>query len=183
MGKVLKSCFIELSPVCCDLFQWSLDTFTIPQLSKSSVVILVPKKSKPTVLSDYRTVALTVIIMKCFERIVMELLVSQTKAFIDPFQFAYRAEHSVEDAIYIFYTAFTAILSNPRHMLEHCLWIFLLLLTWSSLMFCLANWEERMLIQPHVLSGKLRGKNVDPASCSVWQTERDECKPLLDLMD
>ena len=43
-GKGLKSCFRELSPVFCDLFQWSLDTFTIPQLWKSSVVIPVPKK-------------------------------------------------------------------------------------------------------------------------------------------
>ena len=53
----------------------------------------------PTVLNDYRPVALTAVIMKCFERIVKELLVSQTKPFIDPFQFAYRAERSVEDAI------------------------------------------------------------------------------------
>ena len=54
-------------------------------LRKSSVVIPVPNKSKPTVLNDYRHVALTAIIMKCFERIVMELLVSQTKPFTDPF--------------------------------------------------------------------------------------------------
>ena len=53
-------------------------------------------------LSDYRLVVLTAIIMKCFERIVMELLVSQTKPFIDPFQFAYRAERGVEDAILMF---------------------------------------------------------------------------------
>ena len=75
-----------------------------PQLWKSSVVIPVPKKSKPTVLNDYRTVVLTAIIMKCFERIVMELVVSQTKPFNDPFQFAYRAGRSVGDAILIFFT-------------------------------------------------------------------------------
>ena len=98
-GKVLKSCFRELSPVFRDLFQWSLDTFTIPQLWKTADLIPVAKHSKPIVFNDYRPVALTAIAMKCFERIVKELIVNQTKLFIDPLQFAYRAGRSVEDAV------------------------------------------------------------------------------------
>ena len=108
-----------------DLFQWSLDTFTIPQLWMTALLIAVAKHSKPTVLNDYRPVALTAIVMKCFERIVKDLIVHQTKPFVDPLQFAYRAERSVEDAVLTLLHGIYRHLDRPRHMLELCLWIFL----------------------------------------------------------
>ena len=50
-------------------------------------------------LNDYRLVALTPIMMKCFERLVKEHITSIFLAIFDPFQFAYRPNHSAKDAI------------------------------------------------------------------------------------
>ena len=138
-GKVLKSCFRELSPVFRDLFQWSLDTFTIPQLWKTADVIPVAKKSKPTVLNDYRPVALTAIVMKCFERIVKDFIVNLTKPFIDPLQFAYRTERSVEDAI------LTLLHGIYSHLDRSTAYVRTLFVDFSSAF---------NLIQPHILLGK-----------------------------
>ena len=58
-----------------------------------------PKKPAPSSFNDYRPVALTPIIMKCFERLVMSHIKSTLPPTLDPFQFAYRAKRSTEDAI------------------------------------------------------------------------------------
>ena len=98
-GKILKECHKELAGVFQRLFQWSLDTYTIPSLWKSSTVIPIPKILKPAVLNDYRPVALTPIVMKCFERVIKGILLTETRNAADPFQFAYRAHRGVDDAI------------------------------------------------------------------------------------
>ena len=50
-------------------------------------------------LNDYRPVALTSTVMKCFERLVKNIICSSLPSSFDPFQFAYRANRSREDAI------------------------------------------------------------------------------------
>ena len=62
-GKILNACYKELSFVFQRLFQWSLDSCQIPRLWKSSIVIPIPKISKPMVLNDFRPVALTPIVI------------------------------------------------------------------------------------------------------------------------
>ena len=57
----------------------------------------VPKKTKVTELNDY--LALTSVIMKCFERIVKDHITSTLPDTIDPLQFAYRPNRSTDDAI------------------------------------------------------------------------------------
>ena len=52
LGKVFKTCNKELSVVFRRLFQWSLDTAVIPSIWKSSIIIPIPKISKPVVLND-----------------------------------------------------------------------------------------------------------------------------------
>ncbi|KAI4896057.1 hypothetical protein NFI96_010382 [Prochilodus magdalenae] len=49
--------------------------------------------------NDFRPVALTSIISKCFERLVLSHLKSCLPATLDPHQFAYRGNRSTEDAI------------------------------------------------------------------------------------
>ena len=105
------------------------------------------KKSKPTVLNDYRPVALTAIAMKCFERIVKDFIVNQTKPFIDPSQFAYRTERSVEDAIV------TLLHGIYSHLDRSKAYVRTLFVDFSSAF---------NMIQPHILLGKLRGMNVNP---------------------
>ncbi|KAI5629425.1 gastrula zinc finger protein XlCGF28.1-like, partial [Silurus asotus] len=50
-------------------------------------------------LNDYRPVALTPIVMKCFERLVMRHIKTQLPPSLDPMQFAYRPNRSTDDAI------------------------------------------------------------------------------------
>lgn len=60
------------------------------------MIIPVPKKSNVSGLNDYRPVALTSIAVKVFERLVCKFL---ARVEMDSYQFAYRANRSVEDAV------------------------------------------------------------------------------------
>ncbi|KAK3556673.1 hypothetical protein QTP70_012744 [Hemibagrus guttatus] len=64
-----------------------------------STIIPIPKKPKITGLNDYRPVALTSVVMKSFERLVLAYLKNITGPLLDPLQFAYRANRSVDDAV------------------------------------------------------------------------------------
>jgi hypothetical protein len=67
-----------------------------------STIIPVPKKAKITELNDYRPVALTSVIIKCFERLVKDHITSTTlPVTLDPLQFACRPNRSIDDAIAI----------------------------------------------------------------------------------
>ena len=57
------------------------------------------KKSTVSSLYDYRPVALTPIIMKCFEKLYAVTLFPFLPLTFDDYQFAYRANRSTEDAI------------------------------------------------------------------------------------
>ena len=71
----------------------------VPVCFKSSTIIPVPKKPRITGLNDYRPVALTSVVMKSFERLVLSHLKSITDPLLDPLQFAYRGNRSVDDAV------------------------------------------------------------------------------------
>ncbi len=74
----------------------------MPACFKTSTIIPVPKKkTRITGLNDYRPVALTSVVMKSFERLVLSHLKSITDPLLDPLQFAYRANRSVDDAVNI----------------------------------------------------------------------------------
>ncbi|KAK3542272.1 hypothetical protein QTP86_021989 [Hemibagrus guttatus] len=68
-----------------------------PNVPKDHHHHLVPKKSPVSCLNDYCPLALTPIIMKCFERLVMR----QIKDLLppDPMQFAFHPNRSTDDAI------------------------------------------------------------------------------------
>ncbi len=63
-GRVLRSCADQLAGLFTSIFNESLATSVIPTSFKKSVIIPVPKNSKPSCLNDYRPVALTSIVMK-----------------------------------------------------------------------------------------------------------------------
>ena len=62
----------------------------LPNCFKSSYIVPVPKKPSPESLNDYRPVALTSVIMKCFEKLILSYINSLLPSDFDPFQFAYR---------------------------------------------------------------------------------------------
>ncbi len=77
----------------------SLATSVVPTPLNKSVIIPVPKNSKPSCLNDYRPVALTSTVMKVFERLLNKHICSSIPATLDPLQFAYRPNRSTDDVI------------------------------------------------------------------------------------
>ncbi|KAI3353887.1 hypothetical protein L3Q82_005089 [Scortum barcoo] len=98
-GRALKVCADQLADVFADIFNMSLLQSVVPTCFKETIIVPVPKKTKILCLNDYRPVALTSTIMKCFERLVKSFITSSILDSLDPLQFAYRPNRSTEDAI------------------------------------------------------------------------------------
>ncbi len=98
-GHVLRSCADQLAGLFTSIFNESLATSVVPNPFKKSVIIPVPKNSKPSCLNDYRPVAPTSTVMKVFERLLKKHICSSIPATLDPLQFAYRPNKSTDDAI------------------------------------------------------------------------------------
>ena len=77
-----------------EIFNQSIALCKVPACFKSSTIIPVPKKNSAVGLNDYRPVA-----MKCLERLVLFHIKPFTAPHLDPLQFAYRANRSVDDAV------------------------------------------------------------------------------------
>ena len=98
-GRLLKECTIELGPVFQPLFKQSVDIGVIPTISKTSIVVPVPKMSSPSELNHFRPVALTSIVMKFFERLILSHILPHVQSQLDPYQLAYRSRRGTDDAI------------------------------------------------------------------------------------
>ena len=72
-----KSSASHLCHIYSHIFNLSLSTFSIPNIWKSSKIIHVLKKEKVTTISDLRPEALTRMVMKCFERTILNHLNKQ----------------------------------------------------------------------------------------------------------
>ncbi len=98
-GRVLRDCAVELTDIFTDIFNISQTQAVVPTCFKATTIIPVPKKPSPSCFNDYRPVALTPILMKCFERLVMQHIKSVLPPSLDPFQFVYRSNRSTDDVI------------------------------------------------------------------------------------
>lgn len=98
-GRVLKGCADQLAGIFTKIFNVSLSQSIIPPCLKSSTIVPLPKNTTISSLNDYRPVALTPVITKCFEKLVRRHILSCLPQGFDPLQFAYRANRSTEDAI------------------------------------------------------------------------------------
>ncbi|KAI4880495.1 hypothetical protein NFI96_000640, partial [Prochilodus magdalenae] len=98
-ARVLRECADQLTDVFTNIFNISLSSAIVPTCLKATTIIPVPKKSSVSCLNDYRPVALTPIIMKCFERLVMRHIKTLLPSSLDPLQFAYRPNRSTDDTI------------------------------------------------------------------------------------
>ncbi|KAI3356468.1 hypothetical protein L3Q82_017683 [Scortum barcoo] len=95
-GCTLKLCADQLAGVFLDIFNLSLQLATVPVSLKTSIIVPVPKKSAVTCLNDCCPVALTPVIMKCFERIVLKHIKDIIPAGLDQ----YFPNTYVKDVIY-----------------------------------------------------------------------------------
>ncbi|KAK3508958.1 hypothetical protein QTP70_015369, partial [Hemibagrus guttatus] len=86
-GRVLRECAEQLADVCIDIFNISLSSAVVPTCLKTTTIIPLLKKSPVSCLNDYLPVALTTIIMKCFERLIMRQIKDLLPPSLDPMQF------------------------------------------------------------------------------------------------
>ncbi|KAK1786882.1 hypothetical protein P4O66_017263, partial [Electrophorus voltai] len=82
-GRVLRECADQLADVLTDIFNISLSCTVVPTCFKTTTIVPVPKKPTVSCLNDYRPIALTSIIMKCFERLVMRHIKTQLPPSLD----------------------------------------------------------------------------------------------------
>eukprot|EP00061_Rhincodon_typus_P016204 g44293.t1 len=98
-GHALGTCVDQLAEVFIDILNLSLLQAEVPTCCKKTIIIPVPKKAHAMCLNDYCLVALTSIIMKCFERLVMAHINSSLPACLDPLQFAYQHNSKTKELI------------------------------------------------------------------------------------
>ena len=145
-GYVLKTCCNELSFICAFLFNLSLSLQQIPLQWKNAEIIPVPKKKTYATMNDLRPIALTPIVMKCFERLVLNMLQKEVSLKLDPLQFAYKAKRSVDDAVIVF-------MNNAlKHLDKSGTFVRVLFIDFSSAF---------NTIQPHLMAEKLLSLNVN----------------------
>eukprot|EP00061_Rhincodon_typus_P005857 g25865.t1 len=89
-SRALRSCADQLAKVFTDIFNLPLLQAEVPNYFKKTTVIPIPKKAHTMCLNDYCPIALTSIVMKCFERLITAHINSSLPACLDPLQFAYQ---------------------------------------------------------------------------------------------
>ena len=124
-NKILKYCAHDFAPVFTYIFNVCLRQGILPDTWKLSSITPLPKKPNPQSNNDYRPIALTSVIMKCFERILKARILQHVK--LEENQFAYRCKRSTKNACisldhYIRW-------KSPTVMLEYFLLITVQLLT------------------------------------------------------
>ncbi|KAI4888759.1 hypothetical protein NFI96_007105 [Prochilodus magdalenae] len=123
---------------------------TVPTCYKTTTVVPLPKKNPPSCLNDYRPVALTPIIMKCFERVVLSHIQSGIPNTTDPLQYAYRSNRSTSDAIA------AALHVSLSHLKNKDSYVRILFIDYSSAF---------NTVVPHRLMYKLSSLGLHPTLC------------------
>ncbi|XP_056439671.1 uncharacterized protein LOC130376804 [Gadus chalcogrammus] len=135
-GRVLKDCAAELAPVLTTIFNLSLASSWVPGCLKAARIVPVPKKPNVAGLNNYRPVALTPIVAKCFEKLVMKHIKASIPPSLDQNQFAYRRTGQQRMPLPLCYTLYWNILSTVTHMGDS----FLLTLVQLSTLSCLTSY-------------------------------------------
>ncbi|KAK1790227.1 hypothetical protein P4O66_014145, partial [Electrophorus voltai] len=98
------------------IFNLSLTLSIVPSSFKRSTIVPVLKKPRPSGVNDYCPVALTSVVMKCFEKLVRDFITSSQPASMDSLQFAYHHNRSTDDAIaHLLHTTLTHLDNGRDH--------------------------------------------------------------------
>ena len=81
---------------------------------KASLVTPVPKNNRPKENNDFRPIALTSVVMKSLERLILAKLTISVLPRLDANQFAYKAKRSVTDAVLTLTNLLYEHLDNSR---------------------------------------------------------------------
>ena len=145
-ARVIKTCRFELTPVLTKLFQLLLNNHCVPKSWKISDIVPVPKKPQATELNDFRPVALTSILGKCMERVIVNHLSSSLNEHFDPLQFAYKRGRGTGDATLTLMNTVSKHIQQPNNYAR------LLFIDFSSTFNCM---------QKHILVKRLCDINTN----------------------
>ena len=93
-GKLLKNCAVGLAYPISLLFKLTYNTGSIPEEWKLGHVVPIFKKGNKHDVSNYRPISLTCLIMKTFERIIKDEILSRVEGLIDNRQHGFLAKKS-----------------------------------------------------------------------------------------
>ena len=93
-GKILKNCALGLAFPLSQIFKLSYNTGQIPLQWKSANVVPIHKKGSKSNVENYRPISLTCLVMKIFERIIKEELLSHTSQYLDSRQHGFLSNRS-----------------------------------------------------------------------------------------
>ena len=88
---------------------------------KQTTIVPVPKNTKVTCLNDYRPLAFASVAMKCFIRLVMAHINTIIPGTLDPLQFAYHPNRSIDDAIFIALHTALSHTGQKEHLSENAI--------------------------------------------------------------
>lgn len=143
---LLKICAEELGPVWQPIYQQTLNS-EVPTVWKTSHIIPIPKKPCPKENNDYRPIALTSVLIKALEKLVVQHFLPTVESKLDPYQFAYRRERSTEDAVATLSHLITKHLEDPQAFARA------LFIDFSSAF---------NTIKPHLLLEKMKNLDINP---------------------
>lgn len=92
-GSVLKLRAYQLGGVFLDIFNLSLQLALVPVCLKSSIIVPVPKNLLSPA-STITTCCPDTLIMKCFERIILNYIKDAIPATLDRYRYAWRENRS-----------------------------------------------------------------------------------------
>ena len=119
-GKILKRCSGQLASVFTFIFQnlLKLNKGIFPTSWKISHIVPIPKKPNARDLNDFRPIALTPLLAKCYEKIIRSRLMSNVSDKLDTYQFAYKARRGAEDACLTLFNLISKHLENSKSYLR-----------------------------------------------------------------
>ena len=93
-GRILKTCANSLAYPLSRLFKLSYETGNIPTDWKLANVVPVHKKGSKSEVNNYRPISLTSLVMKLYERVIRDELLSRCNHLIDQRQHGFLAQKS-----------------------------------------------------------------------------------------
>ena len=114
-GTLLKKCACSLAYPLSKLFSMSYNLGQIPREWKMANVVPVHKKGSKSLVENYRPISLTCLIMKVFERIIKDKILSLTSHLLDPRQHGFLANRSCTTNMVPFCDSIALALNNKLH--------------------------------------------------------------------
>ena len=114
--RLLKECAEEMAPVMCQLFRKSLDEGEVPNGWKEAHIVPIHKKGNKAIMGNFRPVALTSVISKVFEKIIVAAIISflTVNNLITPQQHGFIRGRSCQTNILLCLEKWTESLDNNK---------------------------------------------------------------------